>query len=267
MTTRLPVSVFIIARNEADRIGRTIAAVGDLADEVIVVDSGSDDATVAIARELGATTFENEWPGYGLQKRFAEEKCRNDWVLNLDADEEASPELRAELHALFARGEPACDAYTIPIVEVLPFEDRPRAGAYTLAPVRLYRKSRGRYAPSPVHDRVELAPDARVGALRGIVRHRSLRSLGDAVRKLNDYSELQAADLLARGRRVRAWRVVAEFPGAFVKAYFGRGYFRRGAYGWILAVNYAFARHLRVAKAFERRHQGKQEDTGRPDAR
>lgn len=259
MSERLPVSVFIIARDEADRIGRTIKAVVDLVDEVIVVDSGSRDGTPAVAREAGAQVFSNEWAGYGPQKRFAEERCANDWLLNLDADEEVSPALRDELAALFAAGTPPCDAYAVPIVELLPFEEMPRPGAYRLAPVRLYHRSRGRYAPSPVHDRVELATDARVGRLDAIVVHRSLRSLADSVRKINAYSDLQAADLASSGRRVPAWRIITEFPAAFIKAYIGRRYFRRGIYGWMLALNYAFARHLRLAKLFERRRASRRD--------
>ncbi|MEP2437055.1 MAG: glycosyltransferase, partial [Roseibium sp.] len=83
MTRHLPISVFIIAKDEADRIGRTITSVRDWVDEVIVIDSGSSDGTVAVAEQLGARVLENAWPGYGPQKRFGEDQCRNDWLLNL----------------------------------------------------------------------------------------------------------------------------------------------------------------------------------------
>src|SRR3712207_4928412 len=98
----LPLSVFIIARNEADRIGATIRAVRDLTDDLVVIDSGSTDGTQAVAEELGARVIFNAWPGYGPQKRFGEEQCRHDWILNLDADEELSPALREEIRSLFA---------------------------------------------------------------------------------------------------------------------------------------------------------------------
>ena len=140
----LPVSVFIIAKNEADRIGATIRAVRDLTDDLVVVDSGSTDGTQAVAEELGARVIFNAWPGYGLQKRFAEDQCRHPWLLNLDADEEVSPELRAELHALFAQGEPPCQAYGIRIAETYPGEGAPHPLAYRIAPVRLYRRDSGR---------------------------------------------------------------------------------------------------------------------------
>ena len=93
MTAATPISVFIIAHNEEDRIGRAIRSVESFADEVIVVDSGSTDDTVRIAESFGARVIANAWPGYGPQKRFAEEQCRNDWLFNLDADEAATPAL------------------------------------------------------------------------------------------------------------------------------------------------------------------------------
>ncbi len=175
----LPLSVFIIARNEADRIGATIRAIRDLTDDLVVVDSGSTDGTQALAESLGARVIHNPWPGYGPQKRFAEEQCRHPWLLNLDADEVVPPDLAAEIRALFAAGEPSSPAWRIGIAEVFPGEDRPHPLAYTLSPVRLYRKDRGRYSPSPVHDRCR----SRTGVTRAVCgggsRISSVRSLGD----------------------------------------------------------------------------------------
>ena len=90
MTDRLPLSAFIISKNEADRISRPIKSVIDWVDEVIVVDSGSTDDTVAVAERLGARVVHHEWKGYGAQKRHGEDQCRNHWLLNLDADEEVT---------------------------------------------------------------------------------------------------------------------------------------------------------------------------------
>lgn len=250
-----PLSIFIIARDEADRIGRTIAAVRGLSDDIVVIDSGSTDGTQAIAAGLGARVIERAWPGYGPQKRFAEDQCRHPWLLNLDADEVTPPDLAAEIAALFAKGEPACDAYRIRIAEIFPGEGAPHRFAYALSPVRLYRADKGRYSPSPVHDRVELAADARVGKLRGTVHHYSVRSLGEQMVKLNAYSDAQADDLDARGETLSVFRLAAEFPANFIKAYIGRRHVLRGVYGFMTAMNYAFYRYLRVAKHWERRLQ------------
>ncbi|MBC8523144.1 glycosyltransferase family 2 protein, partial [PVC group bacterium] len=101
MTPRLPISVFIIAKNEADRIPLAIASVIDWVDEVIVIDSGSDDETVSVSESLGARVIFNEWEGYGPQKVFGETLCNNDWLLNIDADEEITPSLRNEIERVF----------------------------------------------------------------------------------------------------------------------------------------------------------------------
>ena len=249
----LPLSIFIITKNEADRLGATLRAVRDLTDDLVVVDSGSTDGTQALAASLGARVVHNPWPGYGPQKRFAEEQCRHAWLFNLDADEVTPASLKEEVRRLFAAGEPPCDAYQVRIAEIFPGEDKPHPWAYSLWPVRLYRKDRGRYSSSLVHDRVDLAPGARVGRLGGVIHHYSVRSLGDQIDKLNRYSDQQAEDLDLRGVTIPVWRVFIEFPAAFLKAYVGRRHFVRGVYGFLTAMNYAISRHLRVAKHHERR--------------
>jgi glycosyltransferase involved in cell wall biosynthesis len=250
-----PISIFIIARDEADRIGRTIEATRGLSDDIIVVDSGSTDGTQAVAERFGARVVFNPWPGYGQQKRFAEDLCRHDWMLNLDADEVLPPDLAAEIAALFEGAGPSADAYKLRIAEIFPGEQAPHRFAYALAPVRLYRKAKGRYSASPVHDRVDLAPDARVGRLKGTIHHFSVRSLGEQMEKLNSYSDAQADDLDQRGVTVSVFRLVAEFPANFIKAYIGRRHALRGVYGFMTAMNYGFYRYLRAAKHWERRLQ------------
>jgi glycosyltransferase involved in cell wall biosynthesis len=259
----LPLSIFVIAKNEADRLPRTLAAVRDLTDDLVVIDSGSTDGTQALAEAAGARVMHRDWEGYGPQKRFAEEQCLHPWLLNLDADEWVPPELATEIRRLFAYGEPEAQAYEIRIAEVFPGEDAPHPWAYALPPVRLYRRDAGSYSTSPVHDRVDLKPGTRVGRLKGVVHHFSVRSIGDQIGKLNAYSDQQVADLAARGKRVPVWRLFVEFPAAFLKAYIGRRHFVRGAYGFITAMNYAFFRWLRVAKDVERRKLDQQKERRR----
>jgi glycosyltransferase involved in cell wall biosynthesis len=248
-----PLSIFIIARNEADRLGRTLAAIASLSDDIVLVDSGSSDGTPELARSLGARVYHNDWPGYGLQKRFAEDQCRHDWLLNLDADEVIPPDLAAEIGRLFDGSDPSLDAYAIRIAEIFPGEDRPHRLSYALAPIRLYRLSKGRYVESPVHDRVALVPGAKIGRLRGTIHHFSVRSIGDQIAKLNNYTDQQAADLAAKGKSVMTIRLFTEFPLNFIKAYLFRRHFLRGVYGFMTAMNFAFYRWLRVAKDVERR--------------
>lgn len=249
----LPISIFFIAKNEVDRIGDTIRAVRHLSDDIIVVDSGSTDGTQAVAEELGARVIQNDWPGFGPQKRFAEEQCSHQWLLNLDADEVVPPALASEIESLFATGEPAYKAYRIAIAEIFPGEAEPHPWTYSLSPVRLYRKDTGRYSSSIVHDRVELNTGTKIGRMKKRIHHRSVRSLGAQIEKLNKYTEQQALDLENRGVVIPTWRVYLELPAAFIKAFIGRRHFVRGTYGFLTAMNYAIARHLRMAKHYERR--------------
>jgi glycosyltransferase involved in cell wall biosynthesis len=246
-------SVFIIARNEADRIGRAIAAVRALSDDIVVIDSGSTDDTQDIARAAGARVIHNAWPGYGPQKRFAEEQCRHAWLLNIDADEVVSPALAEDIRRELANGASGVDGFEIRIAEVFPGEAAPHPLAYALTPVRLYRRDKGRYADSIVHDRVEFAPGATLRRLKGAIHHFSVRSIGDQLAKLNNYTTQQAKDLADRGKHVPTWRLFVEFPASFFKAYVLRRHAVRGVYGFMTSMNYAFFRWLRVAKDVERR--------------
>jgi glycosyltransferase involved in cell wall biosynthesis len=248
----LDLSIFIIAKNEADRIGRTIEAVRALSDDIVVVDSGSTDDTQKVSAELGARVIYNPWPGYGPQKRFAEEQCKHLWLLNIDADEVVPETLAAEIRAVLG-GAPKVDGFEIRIAEIFPGEDEPHPLAYALSPVRLYRRDRGRYVDSIVHDRVAFPPDATFQRLRGTIHHFSVRSIGDQLAKLNDYTTQQAEDLAQRGDRVPTWRLFVEFPASFFKAYIMRRHAVRGVYGFMTSMNYAFYRWLRVAKDVERR--------------
>ena len=253
MSQKPPLSIFIIAKNEADRLERTLNALRGLSDDIIVVDSGSTDGTQELAERLGADVIHNDWAGYGLQKRFAEDQCRHDWMLNIDADEVIPPSLASEITALFANGEPEFDAYKIRIAEIFPGEGKPHPFAYALAPVRLYKRSFGRYSSSTVHDRVDLNTEARIGTLKGTIHHFSIRSIGDQLGKLNSYTDQQVADLAKNNRSIPTWRLFVEFPAAFFKAYILRRHFIRGVYGFMTAMNFAFYRWLRVAKDIERR--------------
>lgn len=252
MTQRLPLSAFIIAKNEEDRIPAAIKSVIDWVDEVIVMDSGSTDGTVEAAKGLGATVVYNEWPGYGLQKRFGEDQCRNNWLLNLDADEEVTPELKEEIKARFAnKSYQNADAWRIMIRDMFAHETEPAAWAYGYHQIRLYDRRKGRFSESPVHDTVRPGEGAKIANLTGIMAHRSERSLEFQVGKYNRYSDMQVADMQTRGRKLPRLRLLTEFPMSFFKGYFVRRYWKYGWWGVILAMNYAHGRFLRIAKAYE----------------
>jgi glycosyltransferase involved in cell wall biosynthesis len=245
---RTPISCFIIAKDEADRIGRAIESVRDWLSEVVVIDGGSTDGTKGIADKLGAKVLFRAWDGYGPQKRYGEECCRFNWLLNLDADEVVTPELREAILALFAGGEPPLAAYRLPIVEVYPGRQAPRPFCYVYRVVRLYDRRRVRYSASPVYDRVLTGPEA-VGQLRGRVLHFSVRSLDDQRRKLDSYFRLHL-----KQKGVPSWRSACrlpfEYPRTFLRYYLVRRHLMGGWFGFRLSHVQAAARTRRTLLFF-----------------
>lgn len=161
----IPITVFIIAQDEEDRIGRAVASCIDWVDEVIVIDSGSCDQTIAVAQRLGARVLHHDWHGYGLQKRFGEDQCRNDWVLNIDADEIVTAELQEEILGLFQTTVlDACDFWKVDICDVWAHEKTAAKHAYAYTQIRLYRRSIGRFSESAVHDTVRPPKTAKLGS-------------------------------------------------------------------------------------------------------
>jgi hypothetical protein len=173
--------------------------------------------------------------------------------MNIDADEWVPPSLAQEIREAFAQLEEDIDGFEIPIAEVFPGEAAPHRIAYALTPVRIYRKDRGRYVDSLVHDRVAFSGAPKLKRLSNAIHHFSVRSIGDQLAKLNDYTSQQVKDLALRGKHVPTWRLFVEFPASFFKAYVLRRHALRGIYGFMTSMNYAFYRWLRVAKDVERR--------------
>jgi len=256
--TRLPISVFIIARNEADRLPPVIKSVRDWVDEVLVIDSGSDDDTMAVSEALGARAHFHEWRGYGPQKVYGESLCRNDWLLNIDADEEISPSLRDEICALFAEG-PRHAGYTVPILPLYNFQERAHPWTVHHHPVRLYRKTCGGFKDSTVHDTVVMHTGS-VGHLRGMVNHRSFRSLTHHVDKVNFYSSAQAEDRFALGREPSFLELLLVTPLAFFKSLILRREILNGIDGVVVSYMYAFQRFIRLAKTRERFQLGRKKN-------
>lgn len=253
-----PVSVFIVAFNEAHRIGRTIDVIRDLADDIVVVDSGSTDGTQMLARKHGARVIHRDWDGYGNQKRYAESQCQHEWLFNLDADEVVTKKLKSEIREIFdSRQPPLPGAYLIRICEVMPGESAPRLFAYAHRYVRLYHRSVGSYRPSTVHDTVQVDREIKIHELKGRIHHYSAVTLSTQISKFNDYTTALVEDMQRRHVTRPTWRLFLEFPVAFFKAYVIRRYCLRGIYGFTSAMSYAFFRYLRMAKHVETRRKRK----------
>jgi glycosyltransferase involved in cell wall biosynthesis len=246
---RTPISVYIVAKNEADRIGRAIRSVIHWVDEVIVVDSGSSDETVAVAEQLGARVLFLAWSGYGPQKRYAEDQCRNDWLLMLDADEEVSPQLAEEIQEVF-RLPVNVDAFSMKVTDMLPGERRPKWFAYSYEILRIYNRNCGRCSNHVYQDRVEIAQN-NLGELKGRIWHHSFRSWEASVAKLNFYTSQVAKDRVHRRVKFLRLRLFTEFPLQFLKVYFGRRFCLRGSQGLATSITVAYLNLLRLLKTAE----------------
>ncbi|ACT59263.1 glycosyltransferase family 2 protein [Hirschia baltica] len=258
---KLPLSVFIIARDEADRILPVIRSVIDWVEEVFVIDSGSTDDTVEVSRNAGADVVFNEWAGYGPQKVFGETLCSQKWLLNIDADEEVSDSLRREITSMFEGGqEPPLAAYQIPILICFPFDKGPRPFAPSNDPIRLYNREKAGFKSELVHDSVVLKPNEVSGKLKHHINHRCFRSHHHAIEKINRYSSMQAEDMIKKGRKPSVLRLLTEPMTAFLKSMFLRRYVLFGVNGFTESVIYAFARFIRLAKAREawKQHEANQ---------
>ncbi|AGK57439.1 family 2 glycosyl transferase [Hyphomicrobium denitrificans 1NES1] len=230
MNARLPLSCFIIAQDEGDRIARAIRSIKPWVDEVVVVDSGSSDDTVAVAQSEGARVIAQPWLGFGGQKRFAEEQCRYDWVLNLDADELISPKLRTAIEALFHSGSPEFVAYGMPVHVIYPGRQKPRIWARDNWYIRLYNRKIVRFRDSRVHDTV-VTGEHQVGRIEAPIYHYSIRSFEHMRAKLDERMSLSAEHKPARNRLTMLARLLVEFPLNFYKYYVVRRHFTGGTIG------------------------------------
>lgn len=251
----IKLSVYIVTLNEEGRLGSTLAAARQVADEIIVVDSGSTDKTMEIAQSFGAQAIYHQWKNISSQKNFAQDLCSNDWVLSLDADEVLSPELIAEINKL--KTNPAADAYKLHIMDMYPGDSKPRLFAKRYNQVRLYNRKKANMPDDLTNDRVIVAEDAKVAQLKGKVLHYSYFSLQQLWFKYNMYTDEMLNTTLAKGKHYSLGRLIIEFPYQFLRYYFWKRLFLVGTWGFIMAMSLAYFRFLKIAKYIEYRLQHK----------
>lgn len=230
-TAALPLSGVVVARNEADRIGRCIGSLAGVCAEVVVLDSGSDDDTVAVARAAGARVLHQDWLGFAAQKNAAIGQATRPWVLLLDADEWLEPAALDRLRALFSSGRvESADVWRL-LRRTHYLGHRLRAGSFAREPVERLFRARFRHAPRAVHEYLDTA-GARVATSDVVMEHDTARSEQEYWRKLEGYARLWADEQRARGRR--AWRGRGALAAAayFVKNLLLRGGLVDGRGGW-----------------------------------
>ena len=249
-SARLPLSVCIIAGNEAARIRRTLESVaGWVGELIIVLNDDVCDGTDKIAAEFGAKIFREAWKGFGPQKQSAAEKCNQPWLLNLDADEAVSPELRREIfellsdegrsHAHAAYNFPRCTFYCGRWI---------RHGTwYPDRQIRLWQRGQARWSAAPVHEKLDV--EGTIGRLNGDLVHFSMDDLNHHVRKLIEYTDLFARQ--QTGRKIGVLELWFRPWWRFVRCYFLKLGFLDGWQGYTVARLVALEAFLRYAKIRE----------------
>jgi (heptosyl)LPS beta-1,4-glucosyltransferase len=241
------VSVTIIALNEAEHLGAAIDSAG-WADEILLVDSGSTDATLDIARGRGVTVLCRPWSGYVDQKNFAAERAAHDWIFSLDADERIPPPLAAEIRAVVA-ADPTLRGYRVPRVTYHLGRWIRTTDFYPDYQTRLYDRRSARWRGKYVHESV--AVDGPIGQLRNELEHYSYRDLRDQLDRINHYTTLAARQMHETGRRATPFDLVVHPPAAFLRNYLLRRGVLDGAAGFTISAMNAFSVYLKFAKLWE----------------
>lgn len=207
-------SVIIITKNEADNI-RACLESASWADEIIVVDSGSADDTVAICKELGAQVYVHDWPGFGKQKNRALGYATKDWVLSLDADERVTPELQAQI--MSAMAEAKCAGYYLPRFSQFCGKFIRHSGWYPDYVLRLFRRGTANFSGDLVHEKLLL--NGTTGKLHSPLLHYSYRTADDVERKVQHYAASAARQMSSAGKRATLLDAPLRGGWAFLRTY------------------------------------------------
>lgn len=252
MLPRMTLSVCIITLNEELNIVRTLKSVKDIADEIIVVDSGSTDATVELAQANGARVFVEPWKGFAAQKNSCLAKATSDWILSLDADEEVSPELARSIAALLRSpgAAPKFKGYMMNRRNIYFGKWLKRCGYYPDPKLRLIERGAAQFELRPVHEDMKMQGEK--GHLEGDLLHHAYRNFEDFIEHQNRYSSLGAEMVVAKGKvGFNVVNIVLRPLVRFVYNYFFRLGFLDGAVGLLVLANHAMYVSWKYAKAWE----------------
>ena len=243
-------SVIVITKNEAAHIGQCLQSVC-WADEIIVLDSGSDDDTVAICRHYTDRVYETDWPGFGIQKQRALDKATGDWVLSIDADEVVTAELRAEIEVAIAQAQ--FNGYEIPRLSSYCGKQIRHGGWWPDYVLRLFRRDAGYFSDAAVHEKIIV--QGTVARLTSPFLHDTAVNLEEILRKVNSYSSLGAQMLHEKGVRSSISKAVFKALWTFNRTFWLKAAFLDGYQGLMLSVSNAEATYYKYAKLWEVQNQ------------
>ena len=240
------ISVFIIAYNEQNIIAKCLEKLAWV-NEIVVVDSGSTDETVAICKKYGAKVIYNKFDNFGKQKQFALSQTQNEWVLSLDADEILSDELILEIKNLIFSS--AISGYNIPRTHVF-LNKIFHYGSENKKPIlRLFNKNKGYFQENKVHETIVV--NGKIGDLKNEMLHYTVFDIATAVKKNSNYAILSGELLFEKGKRTSIFKPVIKMPVEFCRVYLFQLYFMNGYQGFVWSVISSFGSFLKYAKLFE----------------
>ncbi|GAA4469365.1 glycosyltransferase family 2 protein [Nemorincola caseinilytica] len=241
------ISVIVITYNEEKHLARCLASVSGIADEILVVDSHSTDATATIAVSYGARVVQHVFEGYARQKNYGTSLAANDWILSLDADEEVTPALRESI--LRVKQAPAHHVYKMPRMTSYCSKWIKHAGWYPDHQTRLYDRTKGAWQDKKVHEYWKAHNEAdRTGLLAGDLLHYSFDSISQHLRKIERYTELAAQDAVERGKTASVLKVIFSPFWHFVSEYFVKLGFLDGFHGFVICRLSAYAAFAKYSK-------------------
>ncbi len=239
------ISLFIIAKNEADKIRTCIESAKSICSEIILCDSGSTDDTAKIAEELGAKVFLHEFVGFADQKNFALAQCSGKWALSLDADEELTKELAEEIASI--PDDTDCNGFEIHRVNFFLGGRMNHSGLDNEYILRLIRIGSGKYRDVLVHEGLEIS--GKISRLKNEMLHYSYADLENYFTKFNKYTSLAAQDLKTKGRKFSFLGTILRLPFEFLKRYVLKLGFLDGIRGFIWAACstfYVFVKYIKL---------------------
>ena len=240
------ISVIIIAKNEEQNIEDCLRSV-QWADEIILVDSESEDRTVEIARRYTQKIFKRKWEGYSKQKKYALSLASNEWILSVDADERVSPELRDEIQSGLADG---FDGFSISRRNYFLGKHITGCGWNNDLQLRLFKKSKTTVTDRLVHESFEV--NGKIGKLNNRIDHYSYRSLKDSISKMNNYSSLEARQKY-KNKKVSPVDFITHPASAFIQYFIVRKGYRDGKYGLMVSLLHAMTNMQIYMKIWELR--------------
>ena len=243
------ISVAVITFNEESCIRRTLESVDAFADQILVVDSHSQDNTVAISRQMGADVIERDFAGYIEQKNFALDQCRYDYVFSIDGDEVVSPQLSQSI--LAAKTYWSGAGYTMN--RCTHYVDRwiRHCGWYPDRKLRLVDRRLARWQGDNPHDILVLEGDARPIQLKGDLLHYSYRSVSDHIRQTNRFTTISARAYFQKGARSHLLKIITRPILKFLRDYFWKRGFMDGYYGLVICSINALSSFLKYVKIYE----------------